>query len=188
MVSESRLNLTALKFKESKMAIHFAADINADQGTALGWTFENGTLFESISYMLKEIFPEYLHMLKVDDVHRYAPEVHVQKKIEFHDSIANDFFLFYFPIKETSGQDPYVDENGANCRASSKDIDLEVPLYELREAVRQEFPQVVDVDKFIVKALEIHGDDTYLMNHYYGDSVTYAYIKIKKDADLARYL
>lgn len=170
------------------MSIHFAADINADQGTELGWTFEGNTLYESISYMLKEIFPEYLDMLQVDDEHRYVPELHVQKKIEFHDKINEDFFLFYYPVKETSGQDPYVDENGAQCRASSKDIELEVPSYEIREAIRQEFPQVVDVEKFVNSILKLHDNDTYFMNHYYGDSVTYAYIKIKKDADLSRYL
>lgn len=188
MVSGSRLNPTALKFKDIIMAIHFAADINAEQGTDLGWKFENGVLYESVSYMLKEIFPEFLSMLKVDDEHRYIPEVHIQKKIEFHDKIDAEFFLFYYPEKETSGQDPYVDENGAQCHASSKDVELEVPMYELREAVRAEFPQVVDVEKFVDNVLKLHSNDTYYMNHYYGDSVTYAYIKIKKDADLSRYL
>lgn len=170
------------------MSIHYVAGHNADQGEAFVWQIEDGLLHEDISYMLKEIFPDLRHMLNYAPEDAYIAEIHVANKIKFYNKIVEDYLLIYYPITETAPVNQYRDESGAYCHQSTTDVEIEVPLYEIRELIREHYPQVENVDAFVDNMLKIHANDTYWHNDYYGSSVTYAYIKIKKDADISRYL
>lgn len=170
------------------MSIHYVAGHNADQGEAFVWQLEDGLLHEDISYMLKEIFPDLRPMLNYAPEDAYIAEVHVANKIKFYNKIVEDYLLIYFPVTETTPVDVYQDECGGYCHKSKSEVEIDVPLYELREIVREHYPQVENVEAFVDKMLELHANDTYWHNNYYGNTVTYAYIKIKKDADISRYL
>jgi len=170
------------------MSIHYVAGHNVDQGESFSWELSNGVLRESIIPMLRKAFKSHAKMLDVPLSESYNSELVVEKKIDFYNKVSEDYLLIYFPVLETVPTDFYRDENGAYCHRGVDATDIEVPVYAIREILREHYPQIQDIDKFTANVLKVHDDDTYWHNDYYGHSITYAYIKIKKDADISVYL
>lgn len=170
------------------MSIHYVAGHNVDQGESFSWELSNGILKESIIPMLRKIFKSHQKMLDVPLSESYNTELVMERKISFYNKVSDEYLLIYFPIVETVPMDFYRDENGAYCHRGVETIDIEVPVYEIREILREHYPHVKDLDKFTANVLKGHDDNTYWHNDYYGHSTTYAYIKIKKDADISTYL
>lgn len=169
------------------MAIHYVADHNVEQGVELVWQLESGVLYEDISPMLKSIFKEHLSLLNFAPEDRFVAEVHVANKIKFHDKISADYLLIYFPVIETTPRDVYQDDDGSYQHKSKNIVNLEVPLYEIRELIREQYPHIDNVDSVVDKILKAQRDNTHFHDNYYGNTVTYQYIKLKKDDNLSEY-
>lgn len=170
------------------MSIHYVAGHNVHQGEGFSWNLSNGALKESIIPMLRKVFKFDAKMLDVPASEHYNSELVMEKKIGFYNKVSEEYLLIYFPVFETEPVGFYRDENGAYCHRGVEKIEIEVPVYEIREILREHYPHVKDIDAFTANVLKVHDDDNYWHNDYYGHSTTYAYIKIKKDADISTYL
>lgn len=151
------------------MSIHYI-ETSSFKNNKLIWDIFNGQLCSTLHY----IFP----LIDKDYSKKIDPKNYDQSLIEYYNKLSEDFVLIYYPIKVCTGEATEFDEYNYPV---SFDIDteyLEVPESDIKFILENEFPNS-DITTIFTNAIK--NSVEYFDNSYYGDSVTYGIIAIKKD-------
>lgn len=168
------------------MAIIHVADIEHSIGDALTWRFDNGTLYDSITPMLGELFPQLKKEFDVTGVDQYDPDAYKSAKIGLYNAVSDKYLVIYYPVEEKRSTGTYQDEVGSYCSSGSNVVELSVPTFDIYGHLFSHFQHDLSYAQ-VEMLIEKHSKE-YNYDMYYGDSVLYNCLILPSEETLDKLL
>ncbi len=151
------------------MSLHYI-ETSSYKDNKLIWDIFDGQLCSTLHHIFPLIDKDYSK--KIDHKN------YDQSLIKYYNKLSEDFVVIYYPIKVCTGEASEFDEDNYPVSFEIYTEYLDIPESDIKIILENEFPNS-DINSIF--NIAVNNSVEYFDNSYYGNSVTYGIIVVKKD-------